>query len=520
MNENAISFSNSNTQPSSGNPVFRFVSYYLDHSTLTASFVYQGIDNIFFTEKIHFAKKSDADKKYRFNPTTDPALDQLLDSAMFLAFILIGTSYYKTHPTPTVKLDVPIDAFQAQFFSTVYQEGLSQYAFENRLTRAHLAHFQPTPNYQAKPAVKYNGQGNLALQSGGKDSLLVAKLLKEKSIPFEPWYVTSDPSLSHPHVIDTLGDSFTHMNASIVYREIDIAHLQKSHGLNGHVPVTFIVEALALIQAILNNQNVVLTSIGHEGAEPHAMIGDLPVNHQWSKTWDAERFFTEYVRRYLSPELHVGSIIRQYTELKIAELFVQKCWKEYGYSFSSCNEANYKQKNQNSTLKWCGKCAKCANSYLLFCPFVPPQYLQSLFNDEDLFKKPELFDTFKGLLGVGNTMKPFECVGEVDELRTAYHHRMASPPILIEDLKQFNQENSNSLISGLSEATKRLGLSNLLKNPLSSRTSNALSNNSNYWQPLYANLPFPVPESNFDYNQTYENQPFFKDFLNNYGAAN
>ena len=117
-------------------------------------------------------------------------------------------------------------------------------------------------------------------------------------------------------------------------------------------------------------------------------------------------------------------------------------------------------------------------------------------------------------------MKPFECVGEVDELRTAYHHRMASPPILIEDLKQFNQENNGGLISGLSEATKRLGLNNLLKNPLSSRTSKALSNNSSYWQPLYANLPFPVPESNFDYNQTYENQPFFKDFLNNYGAAN
>ena len=63
MNENAISFSNSINQPSSGNPVFRFVSYYLDRASLTASFVYQGIDNIFFTEKIHFAKKADADKK-------------------------------------------------------------------------------------------------------------------------------------------------------------------------------------------------------------------------------------------------------------------------------------------------------------------------------------------------------------------------------------------------------------------------------------------------------------------------
>jgi len=31
--------------------LFRFLSYYFDRSTYTATFVYQGIDNIIFTEK-------------------------------------------------------------------------------------------------------------------------------------------------------------------------------------------------------------------------------------------------------------------------------------------------------------------------------------------------------------------------------------------------------------------------------------------------------------------------------------
>jgi len=35
----------------SPNAVFRFLSYYFDRSTYTATFVYQGIDNIIFTEK-------------------------------------------------------------------------------------------------------------------------------------------------------------------------------------------------------------------------------------------------------------------------------------------------------------------------------------------------------------------------------------------------------------------------------------------------------------------------------------
>jgi len=461
--------------------VFRFLSYYFDRSTYTATFVYQGIDNIIFTEKIFFAPKPGTNTS-SFNLLDDPGLTQLLDQAMFLAFILIGTSYYKAHPTKNIRLDRPLDDFQARFFSTVFQEGLSQYAFENRLTRDKLATFKPTPGFQNKPAVEYRGQGVLALQSGGKDSLLVAELLNEYNINFVPWYISSSSDRSHPNVIDHLDDGFNHQKASVVYRQIDHLHLQQTGGLNGHVPVTFIVESLALIQAILNNQNVILTSIGREGEEPHAMIGDLPVNHQWSKTWQAERLMTEYIKRYLSPDLHLGSPIRHLSELRIADLFVQKCWQKYGYSFSSCNEANYKQNNQNSTLKWCGHCAKCANSYLLFCPFIPPQFLQSLFGDKDLFLDQNLIQIFKGLLGVGGEMKPFECVGSVEELRSAYHHRMTTPPIP------------------------------LPQSPGATQTT--------YWQPVYANLPFRVPESDFNYLAESNNQEYFRNFYTTYQSEN
>ena len=461
--------------------VFRFLSYYFDRSTYTATFVYQGIDNIIFTEKIFFAPKPGTNTS-SFNLLDDPGLTQLLDQAMFLAFILIGTSYYKAHPTKNIHLDRPLDDFQARFFSTVFQEGLSQYAFENRLTRDKLATFKPTPGFQNKPAVEYRGQGVLALQSGGKDSLLVAELLNEHNINFVPWYISSSSDRSHPNVIDHLDDGFNHQKASVVYRQIDHLHLQQTGGLNGHVPVTFIVESLALIQAILNNQNVILTSIGREGEEPHAMIGDLPVNHQWSKTWQAEQLMTEYIKRYLSPDLHLGSPIRHLSELRIADLFVQKCWQKYGYSFSSCNEANYKQNSQNSTLKWCGHCAKCANSYLLFCPFIPPQFLQSLFGDKDLFLDQNLTQIFKGLLGVGGEMKPFECVGSVEELRSAYHHRMTTPPIP------------------------------LPQSPGATQTT--------YWQPVYANLPFRVPESNFNYLAESINQEYFRNFYTTYQSEN
>lgn len=400
---------------------FKFLSYYFDKTNRVATFCYQGVDNIIFTEKVTFPTSNNI----KFNPQQNPALDSLLDRALFLAFIAVGTSYYKTCPTPTVELSVPIDAAQADFFNQIYQEGLSQFAFENHLTRDQLAHFYPTPNYQPPNSIQFHPNGIISLQSGGKDSLLTAKLLLNQSLDFTPWYISSSPEAAHPQIIDHFFDQATPKNASITIRQIDQAHISAASGPNGHVPVTLINLSLAIIQAILDNRQFILTSVSQEGEEPVGYIGDLPVNHQWSKTWAVEQMLAHYIYRYLTPDLIVGSPLRCLSELATVEKFVKHCWQEYGFSFSSCNQANYKQNQSNFTLKWCGNCPKCASTYLLFCPFLPPASLQQLFADQDLFLKESLTDTFKGLLGVENQIKPFECVSSIEQLRFAYHHRQA-----------------------------------------------------------------------------------------------
>ncbi|MBR2989730.1 hypothetical protein IKF40_02260 [Candidatus Saccharibacteria bacterium] len=386
--------------------MFRFSGYDFDQESFLASFRYQGPDGTPFCEKVQF-KKTDYDFSKK----------EILDRALFLAHIIIGTSYYKAHPTPDVSLDAKLDAFQANFFSTIYQEGLSQFAYENNLTRDNLAHFITNNEVTTSTNLDYHQTGGILCgQSGGKDSLLVAKLLTNSGKPWTAIMVSNTEN--YPKVIDKTGAK----NFELIIRKIDTENLKKSAGLNGHVPVTYINMAIMLIQAILNGDNYILTSIGHEGAEPHAYIGDLPINHQWSKTWEAEQLFSEYVHKYISENIHIGSPLRKYSELKIAELFAKNCWADYGHDFSSCNVANYKQGADNRTLSWCSLCAKCANSYLLFAPFLAPEELNLLFDEhKSLFEKPELFDDFKGLLGLDGVMKPFECIGEIAELRAAYH---------------------------------------------------------------------------------------------------
>ncbi|MCB9819783.1 hypothetical protein H6796_00535 [Candidatus Nomurabacteria bacterium] len=350
------------------------------------------------------------------NPRHDYDKD-LLDRALFLSFILIGTSYYKLFPTREVVFrEGGIDSWQAEFLNYVYQEGLSQFAYENNLTRSDLAHFSATDS-EERGALKYDGRGVLVLASGGKDSLLTAAILEEKNKDFDSYYISS--SDYYPSVLDDInGELF------VSKRQIDIEGIKSSiavGGKNGHVPVTYIVQSLALVQAILLGNNTVLSSIAREGEEAHAWIDDLPINHQWSKTWKAEQLFVQYVQRYISADIRIGSALRGYSELRVAEMFVDYAWQKYGTKFSSCNRANYEQGSDNRLLSWCGSCPKCANSYLLFAPFMPEPQLRRIFKGKDLFADSSMQKIFKGLLGVDSIMKPFECIGEIDELRKAYH---------------------------------------------------------------------------------------------------
>lgn len=388
---------------------FIFEDYSFDKHTSVAKFHYSFDGIRHFTETVEFS--SDTLESAQNSVNT-----QILDEALKLAFYVAGTSYFKAFPTRQVifKTAEP-DVWQALFLQNVYTYGLSQFMFENNLSLEDMPKFS---GHESEPnSSSYSGEGTIALQSGGKDSLLLASLLEERGVAYKPLYISSGEN--HPAVLDSLASSL-----DVAKRELDILALNQAKaegGLNGHVPVTYIVLSYALISTVLQNKKTVLVSIGVEGGEAHEHIGDLPVNHQWSKTWAAEQLLARYVTTYISSDLQIGSPLRGFSELRVSELFVEHAWKRFGHSFSSCNRANYKQGEDNHELKWCGECPKCANSYLLFAPFVEPNELQGIFGGQVLFKKPSLTETFKGLLGIDGVMKPFECIGEVDELRLAYH---------------------------------------------------------------------------------------------------
>jgi hypothetical protein len=382
---------------------FVFERFDYDKSTGLLTFQYSFDSTLNFFERVYFDPSESYD-------------EAVFERIAFMAFVLAGASYYKCYPTKQVRFaSHALSPKQAEFFTDVYRNGLSQFVYENGLLPDDIATFEATTE-EPEPAVTYNGEGIIALQSGGKDSLLLASLLEEKQIDFSPWYISQ--IAGHPAILNTV-----HGTLITPRREIDRAAMiaeQANGALNGHVPVTFITLSYALLNAVLRGKDTVLAAIGREGDEPHAYIGDYPVMHQWSKTWEAEQLYVNYLRTFISADVHVGSPLRGFSELKIAELFVAHSWQKYAHQFSSCNIANYKQGHDNAQLTWCGNCPKCANSFLLFAPFVKKDELIDVFG-KDLFADLSLTGTFKGLLGIDGIMKPFECVGETEELRRAYN---------------------------------------------------------------------------------------------------
>jgi hypothetical protein len=391
---------------------FVFKTYGFDAARGEARFVYGFEDGREFVETVNFGGAAAVEG-------FSLAEWEVFDRALFLAFILAGTSYWKAFPTTEVVVPRYIDEWQAEFFSRVYQEGMSQFANENGLGRGDLARFKADGARVelAEEDMRFEAAGILAMESGGKDSLLMTELLERAGRDYTAWYLSGGEGY-YPKVLEKLKGELV-----VATRRIDRMGLEKATaegGLNGHVPVSYINMALAVVQAILLRKSEVVAGIGREGGEAHAQIGDLAVNHQWSKSWAAEEMLARYVREYITPDVRVGSPLRGLTELYIAELFSRFCWGRFGREFSSCNVANYRQGADNARLTWCGKCPKCANAYLLFAPFVGAGELQGLFGGRDLFRDAELETVFKGLLGVEGVMKPLECVGEVAELRWGY----------------------------------------------------------------------------------------------------
>jgi hypothetical protein len=90
----------------------------------------------------------------------------------------------------------------------------------------------------------------------------------------------------------------------------------------------------------------------------------------------------------------------------------------YHHTFRSCNRA-FPQDPAQRLEQWCGACDKCCFIDLVLAPFMAAASLAAVFGGSEPLDNPANTSRFETLLGLGPDERPFECVGDVDECRSA-----------------------------------------------------------------------------------------------------
>jgi hypothetical protein len=191
--------------------------------------------------------------------------------------------------------------------------------------------------------------------------------------------------------------------------------------LNGHTPFSAMLAFVSVLVATLQGSTHI--ALSNESSANESTVPGLPVNHQYSKTFEFESDFQHYVRSWLTPEVHYFSLLRPLNELQISGLLCRH--PKYLPDFRSCNVGSKQG-------VWCGQCAKCVFVAAMLSPFLAPEAVAQVFGTNPLAQM-KLLPLLEQLTGLAET-KPFECVGTVNEVRaalvlTAAH--LHSPPALI-----------------------------------------------------------------------------------------
>jgi len=216
--------------------------------------------------------------------------------------------------------------------------------------------------------------------------------------------------------------------AVTVTRRLDpvLFDLNARGAINGHIPVTAIVSAGAVVAAVAGGHRAVLLS-NERSADQATVVTDdgRQVNHQWSKTSTFERAFAEIVASEVAADIAYLSLLRPLSELEIGRRFTAATTPDgdtWDRVFNSCNRAFHLRGQQR---EWCGECPKCHFVILALAPFMGRDRVCAIWG-RNLLDEARQVEAFADLAGIGDH-KPFECVGEEEESAASLAWLAAQP---------------------------------------------------------------------------------------------
>jgi len=359
-----------------------------------------GLDELTFEEIITF------DRPGREQPG--------LEAAARLVFLLAGVSYYKAAAPPRIEVPFPLTPAERELLAASYLDGLGEYAFRNGLDLGGLTIAAPVAAPVAgRPAAV--AERPLVPFGGGIDSIVTVEGIRPAAVTAALFVVSRE------------GDRFDAIEAAAAVTGLPVVRAERrlddkilrSAALgfrNGHVPVTGIISAIAVMAALLDGRDAVVMSNEWSASSGNVVHHGRIVNHQWSKTLAFEDLFRAALGEVLVQPVEYFSWLRPFSELWVARRFA--ALTGYHDTFRSCNRAFHIDRAARLD-RWCGRCDKCCFVDLVLAPFMAAGDLRRVFDGGEPLDATDLLEAFRTLAGVSGEAKPFECVGDVGECVTA-----------------------------------------------------------------------------------------------------
>lgn len=343
---------------------------------------------------------------------TRPAVHE----AARLLFLLAGISYYKAGAPPLIDLgDTAVTATERAFLLDYHLHGLGEFAHRNGLDLSDLRIVGPELTRPAPMPYTPRAGRPLIPFGGGLDSIVTVELVRPRS---------DDAAL---FVVNRPGDRFSAIEEPAAVTGLPVVRAERTLDeqvlrsrelgfLNGHVPVTGIISAIAVLAAVLEGRDAVIMSNEWSASSATLVVDGRALNHQYSKSEQFETALRGVLADAFGGALDYFSLLRPFSELWIAQRFAEH--PGYLDHFHSCNRAFHIDTSVRQA-QWCGRCDKCCFIDLVLAPFLSEEALRRVFADAEPLAAPELLGTFRRLLALDPDAKPWECVGDEVECRVA-----------------------------------------------------------------------------------------------------
>lgn len=355
----------------------------------------------------------------------------ILDNLIFNLGLIEILSYWKATCSPEIKiLAGSLNKEQVRWWRDLIIRGMGQFFYENeidfteedflKITSSSIS----TASRPAEIEIYEEELKNRVLVpiGGGKDSIVTLEILKKANKNITCFVL--NPTKAARQTIKTVSINSSkvagYKKSIVVRREIDrkLLELNQKGFLNGHTPFSAYLAFLSVLCAVLFGHKFIAFSNERSSNEGNLKYLGKTINHQYSKSFDFEKKFRKYLKKYLAKDTEYFSFLRPLYEIQVAKLFSK--YPRYFSSFISCNEAfktySGKRKPRNT---WCKQCPKCLFVFTILYPFLEEHRMIKIFK-ENLFKKIGLVPIMLHLMGERD-FKPFECVGTEKESLVAFY---------------------------------------------------------------------------------------------------